>query len=286
MKKKLALVLLLFLSLFAFVGCSSDVPNREDLEGSGSSASDNNLILVDPTRKVIYSAEISIKTEELLKTTNEIKSKLVVGEDWIASENLTDDTNEIVFRVKATRLSDFINFLQTDYEYSHFKLDSKDVSRDYVDTQAKKEALEASRARLVALKAGATNYELIELEKRIAEIDSELNKLNSTLITYDDLVEYSVVKVYLHKKHVSPKPPSYGTTLSNSFSNGWNAALAVLKFGGQVIATLIPFMIIIVPIAGIVLLIVYRKKIKACWDKKKATKNKSTEEPVEEEKEE
>lgn len=270
MKKKLTLFAVLVLSLFILVGCSARGANSNDSENSGSN--ENTLIIADPARKIIYTAGISVKTTNLIQTTNEIKAKLVVGEDWVEKEELSANSNFIIFRIKTTRLNAFIQALQADYETSRFTLESRDVSLEYTNTSAKIASLEASRARLEQIKETANVNELIELERRISEIDSELNRLNSALMTYDSLIEYSTVRVYLHGPTVSSKPPTYGTQLRNSFVGGWNAVVILLKFLGRAIATLIPFLVIVIPVTGITLGVVYRKQIKEKIQKNKQPK--------------
>lgn len=276
--------MVLFLSLLIITGCSNRGTSRENVSQDGGGAPKSELILADPTRKVIYNVSISIQSEDLLATNNQIKNKFIAGEEyWVAKEELEENYNYIIFRVKIAKLTEFVQFLRNEYETTQFKWETEDVTKDYVDIQARKDSLLASRARLEELKVGATRLEITQLEQRIAEIDTELNQLSSTLITYDSLTEFATVKVYLHKKSASPVPPKYDEELGNSFKAGWNAVLSILKFFGKAIATLLPFLIIIVPVGGVIMAISYREKIKDHFKrKKKEKKEELTEESVEE----
>ena len=270
MKKKLTLLLLLIISIFAFTGCSAPDGRVPDSGNGGSGTTEQGLILTDPTRKIIYTVDIRIKTKDLIGTTNEIKAKLDSTEDWVEKENLTDNSNYITLRIKNTRLNAFINSLKNDYETTSFNLESEDVSLDYADVQVKKQALQATITKLEWYKQGETNINtLMEIDREIEKKQYELDKIERQILVYDQLVQFSTVKVYLYGEKASPTPPTYGKTLSNSFKGGWEAVVSILKFILQAIVTLIPFGIVIIPVGGIVLGIVFRDKIKSRFRKNK-----------------
>lgn len=270
MKKKLTLLLLLIISIFAFAGCSAPDGRVPDSGNGGSGTTEQGLILTDPTRKIIYTVDIRIKTKDLIGTTNEIKAKLDSTEDWVEKENLTDNSNYITLRIKNTRLNAFINSLKNDYETTSFNLESEDVSLDYADVQVKKQALQATITKLEWYKQGETNINtLMEIDREIEKKQYELDKIERQILVYDQLVQFSTVKVYLYGEKASPTPPTYGKTLSNSFKGGWEAVVSILKFILQAIVTLIPFGIVIIPVGGIVLGIVFRDKIKSRFRKNK-----------------
>jgi len=288
MKKKLTLLLLLFLSIFTFAGCSASNHRGDgspNASGEGSGATEQSLILTDPARKIVYTVEVSIKTKDLIGTTNEIKGKLVAGEDWVEKENMTDNSNYIIFRVKTSRLNEFVNGLRNEYETTQFKLESEDVSLDYADVEAKKQVLQTTLDNLRQYKTTIPPGDitrLMQIDKEIESRQYELDRIERQLLVYNQRVGFSTVKVYIYGEKASPKPPTYDKALSNSFSNGWNAVLAILKFLGQAIATIIPFAVIIVPVGAIILGVVYRDKIKAHFKKDKKEKT-PEEEPQEKE---
>lgn len=69
------LLLLLIISIFAFAGCSAPDGRVPDSGNGGSGTTEQGLILTDPTRKIIYTVDIRIKTKDLIGTTNEIKAR-------------------------------------------------------------------------------------------------------------------------------------------------------------------------------------------------------------------
>lgn len=266
MKKKVVFAfLLLFFTSFLLYGCAG---NNFDGEEGGGTAQGQSVIIADNNRKIIYTAHLSVKSKDLMKSTNQIKDMLV-DEDWVEAENLTDNSNHITFRVKTSRLNDFIEGVKSEHETTSFKLESKDVSLDYLDTTARKQSLQNERTRLEAILAETSNYsDIITINRRISEIETELIKLERTLLEFDSLVDYSTVHIWIYGPTANPNPPSYGTRLSHTISAGWRGVVAIAQGTLQIIVFLIPFLVIVVPVGGIVFAIVYFDK------KKKADKNK------------
>src|SRR5690554_1586119 len=260
MKKRVLLFLVVLMSLLVLTACSAD-SNFSGVESDNAGGGEGSSIVVDNTnRKIIYTANLSIKSKDLLATTNEIKDMLLEDE-WIESEDLTSNSNYITFRIKTSRLNGFIDSIRTNNETTNFRLESKDVSIHYLDVSSRIEAYELEKARLMELFENASMYEMIQINERISSIDAQLITLNRTILEYDSLVDYSVVKLWIYGPTANPNPPSYGSRLSRTFKTGWNGVVIVLQTSLQVVVFLIPFLVIIVPVGGIVLgVTVYRKR--------------------------
>lgn len=260
MRKKFVFVFILVLALQVLVGCSAGIYNNdagEDLGGGDGQS----VIVATNNRKIIYTANLSVKSKDLLKTTNEVKGFLLEDE-WVESESLTSNSNAITLRVKTDHLNAFIAQIRSDYETTNFKLDSKDVSLDYLDASARKESLESERRRLVELYEEATIHEMITIESRISDIDTELIKLERRLLEFDSLVDYSTVHIWIYGPTADPNPPSYGTRLSNTIKMGWKTVVAIVQGLFQSVVFLIPFLVILVPVGGTVFGIIYYKRKK------------------------
>lgn len=244
------------LLVLLMVGCSAPYDNVGENPNNGAESS---IIIADSNRKIIYTTHLSIKTSNLLETTNEIKALLETG-DWIESEDLGSNSNFLVVRILTTRLNDFVDLLRGDYETTNFKLESEDVSLDYVDITAKKDALELERTRLVELYEEANINEMIAINERIGEIDAELITLERRISEIDSLVDYSTVNIWIYGPLANPNPPSYGSRLQDTFIAGWDAVVAICQFFLQAIVFLVPFLIIIVPVGAIILVSIYFKR--------------------------
>ncbi len=256
MKRKILTLFAIILGLLLLVGCAAgdrSGPNSDTTENIGDEYS---IIISQSNRKIIYKAHLNIKTKELLETSKNIKN-LLVDDDYIEREELTANYTYITFRIKTTRLDAFVSALQSDYETTSFKLESTDISLQYQDISERIVTYEKERDRLRDMYDSATIYEMIEINQRLSVVETELLKLNNQLQTFDSLVEFSTVYLYIYGPKASPKPP-YGTTLKDTFVGGWNAVLVVLKGLLQVIVAILPFLLVIVaPAGGIVVGSIY-----------------------------
>lgn len=268
MKKfyKYFILIFLLLGVTLLASCAAGDRNS-DADLGGGSQEGSSVIINNSTRKIIYTANISVKSDDLLQTTRNLKD-LLEEDEWFDSEHLTANSNNIVFRVRTSRLDSFISEIRTNYETTNYSLDSKDISLDYISVASQIDSLEAERARLVVLYENANMNDMISINRRIGEIDNNLIYLNRTISEYDSKVDYSTIRVWIYGPTANPNPPSYGTQLSRTFSKGWDTTLALIKGLIQIVVFLVPFLVIVVPAGAAVFGVVYYDKIR------KAKKNK------------
>lgn len=260
MIKKLFLVPLIFLTLLLLVGCSAN-NGPKDNGGSEEQGGSSSVIADNSNRKIIYTAHLSIKTNNLGETTAKIKV-LLDSSEWVQEENLTENNNYLTIRIKTSRLNAFLNELKNDYETTNYRLESKDVSLDYINIAAKKDALTKERERLVELYENASINDMIMINRRIGEVDQELIRIERQLLEYDSLVDYSTVNLWIHGPKSSPKPPTLSNKVSRSFNAGWDSTVVLFHSFVQVIVFIIPLLIIIVPVSLIIIFFVIRNKRK------------------------
>lgn len=261
MLKRIIIVFAILICSVLLVSCSSNSKDR-----SNESNSNSNSNTYTENRKIIYNASISVSSDDLNKTTNELKV-LLVEDDWVENEKTTETSNYITFRIKTSRLTPFIDSIKSNYKTSNYSLEAKDISLDYIDLSTKITALKAEEARLIELYDNASVNDMIMINQRLSAIEAELIKLQGSLNVLDDLVEYSVVKVWIYGPKESANPPKIGSNLGNAFSTGWNAVLSIIDFILSAIVFFIPFLLLTVPLAGIVVLTMHLNK------KKKAKKS-------------
>ncbi len=263
---RITISLFLVLLLVSCSAKSSYDPNQDYNNETGIMDSAGNILISE--RKIIYTVDISLKAKKLEETTASIKA-LLEDEEWVEKETSTSSTNYLILRVKSSRLNAFIDNLRGNYETTNYTLTSKDVSLDYLDSSASKEALENELARLLQLYETANVNEMININRRIYEVEQELIKINRILNTYDSLVDYSTVSIWIYGPTGNPNPPTYGNKLSTTLQAGWNAVKSLLTVASQVIVFLVPFLIIIVPVTGAAIGLNYYLK-----QKKKKKENK------------
>lgn len=261
MKKKFKMILFSFLLMLVLVSCASvgNQGDKNDSSGGLENSEAGNTFISD--RKIIYRVELSLKAKDLIETSNQIKA-LLENDEWIESEHLSTNSNYLTLRVKSSRLNGFVASIRGDFETTNYSMSSVDVSLDYLDTSASKEALENELARLQTLYATANINEMININRRISEVESQLLQISRRLTEYDSLVDFSTVVIWIYGPAGSPNPPSYVSKLSRAFASGWEAVKGILSGVSQAIVFIVPLLVIIVPVGGAVTFVYYKKKQK------------------------
>lgn len=222
-------ILFLLLIMLLLVGCSKS----ENFDG-GSSELGNNNVVVETTRKIYYTVNISLDCENVNNTIDIINSKVQELNGYMSNSTLEDDYGFVVFRVKTEKLDVFLDYLDSTFTSSITRksISSTDITTSYNKAQARLEVLNASRlAYLEALKKATTMADIIAINTRIEEIDSEILELDYELSSYDNLIDYSTIKVSLNMVEKDNFFMNYLVYLGNVFKYIGIAILYLLPFG-------------------------------------------------------
>lgn len=129
-----------------------------------------------------------------------------------------------------------------------------DLSLFYYDTKGEIEALEAERDRLVDLYQNATASDIIQIEKRITEINQKLRELNSDIAQLESFMDYSEVKLTVYNDAPEEKL-TYRQKIRGAFRGGIKAILRVLELGSLVFVGFVPFALVLLVIGAIAIVI-------------------------------
>jgi hypothetical protein len=255
MKRFITGILIILLASFMLVGCGrSDVgPN------DGSGTSDTRIITDEaPERKIIYTVSTTIYAKNIEKSADSIIA-LMVDNDFKESE--TRDLTQIYLklRIKTSRLDAFIAALKDDYDVSSFRLTSEDVSFNYQDLTNKKVTYEKEYLRLQELIDTASYDQILQINTRIAQLERLIDELNHDLLVYDSLIEFSTVEIYIYQSTNAPTK-GFNNKVGRQIETGWNNMVKFVQFLILVFVTLIPWLVLIVPVVGLGFGIYYLNK--------------------------
>jgi hypothetical protein len=159
---------------------------------------------------------------------------------------------------------------------------TEDVSREYVDTDARNKTLTAQRDRYMALLDKADSTEsIIALQNEITNLTVQIEQNTAQLRFWDDQVSYSTITVELHElvipKSVEPSNPDLNARASGAFYKTLNAMKKGLEEFAVWFVGFLPWLAILLAAAGITTAIVIpatRKARKAAAGKAAAEKKK------------
>ncbi|NLE26037.1 MAG: DUF4349 domain-containing protein [Clostridiaceae bacterium] len=98
-----------------------------------------------------------------------------------------------------------------------------DITDQYYDAKTRIRTLKVQEETLLDILAKSTNLEdVINLERRIAEVRYEIESLENTINNYDRLVSFSRINVYIQevddKTETKPEPETLGQRISGTFA--------------------------------------------------------------------
>jgi len=282
MKKSFLILVVLLILVFAFSACSakgdssyypSEVePSLDNDSDSDASEEGGTDTLTNESRKIIYSIDSDLNVDDFDKSVKDIKSLLIEGE-WFDYESTSSGYAYFIARIKTDRLDDFIedlSALSTDFYYTK---SSNDISLNYSSKENRIAALTEEKNLILtyAETLDATPYEFLQ---RIAQINTEIARLNADLNQYDSLMEYSEVSIRVRQNYVPQAQAAYKDRANNVFYGAWEAFKDFFEFIGLAIIAIFPFLLVIAPVTCGIIFLTRFKKRKPPFDKIKRKQNK------------
>ena len=246
----------------------------ESNSGKGDTQKQNGNAMADAeSRKLIRNAELSAETKDFEKFNNDIETEINKAGGYIESSNVSGNSYDsfsnryadITIRIPAEKLDAFLSTVGNLANITSKNISLKDITADYIDTEARIRALESEQKALLAILEKATKVsEIIEVQDRLTDVNAELDSYKSQLRTFDKLVSYSTVRIHINEvDRVSPSGEKTGffTEIKNRLSdNLYNVGQGLRSFVIFIISSL-PYIAIIAVII-IVIIIIIRKIIR------------------------
>lgn len=197
--KKLFYLLLLVCCL-CLVGCSKASP---EIPGQGSTG-DNSGIVVETSRKIYYTVNINIETENVNKSVSYFSNQVNSLNGYISNSNIiSEGSSNVTYRVPTENLQAFLDIIDNNNlgDVKNKAISTNDITSSYNKIAARLEILNASRTSYLNLLEKADSlYDIIELQNKIENLDSEILQLTMELDSYDNLLEYSTVKINFYQE--------------------------------------------------------------------------------------
>ena len=181
-------------------------------EGSAENASASfvdSAIYQDPDAKVIRSAELTIQTTEFNQSVEALAALTEEQGGYYETAQVeggginSQNARRSAYYVVRVPKENFVAFRDALGEVGHLYSiteDTKDVGEAYYDTEARLEALNIKRERLLALLDKAEIMEdIIALESALADVQYEIDSHTTTLRKYDSLIDFSTFRIHLNE---------------------------------------------------------------------------------------
>jgi Na+-transporting methylmalonyl-CoA/oxaloacetate decarboxylase gamma subunit len=161
-------------------------------------------------RKIIYHANLLIRTKEYTKARQEVENLIFTSNAYIVqmNERQSDDYSEMEMTVKVPQ-NGFAGFIQELEKVSPGKVTKSmkgtDVTEEYVDLESRLKAKQVVEARLLDFMSNATETEdLLRISNDLSIIQEEIETAKGRMRYLDNNVAFSTVEIRLVEE-VTPK---------------------------------------------------------------------------------
>ncbi|HZJ99670.1 MAG TPA: DUF4349 domain-containing protein [Tissierellaceae bacterium] len=280
----LALSLVLILSLA--IGCSgggfdksSNGMTSDSLAGSGSDGGGASPMAppmewdmvaeesaLEP-EKVITTINLEFETTEFDQTTNDLMKLVEKYKAYVENSNISYNQYynnksykyaQFVIRVPKDDVMSFKTELNGIGNMISENTNKEDVTKQYRDTESRLRVVTTKEERLLALLEKAEKIEdIIALENQLSEVIYEKESLQSSLITIDDKVDFSTVRVNLQEVERLRNAETVETTFGTKIKNAIEGSLYGFKNSMQNLFISLIYILPFLTILAIALFVIY-----------------------------
>lgn len=222
------------------------------------------------SRKIVYRAELSMESTDfdaaraaLLEAVKEHGGYLEYTNQSGSAEK-ANRWASFTARVPAQNYSAFLADAGDAGNVLYLNESAEDVTLNYIDVEARLEALKNQRERLNALADKAeTTADLLEIESQLSDVQYQIESYTRQLRALDSRIDYSTVAISLDEVAVlTPTGVTFGERLRDAFSGGLNAFADAVQGFVLTVVYLLPTLVLLAVVlaAALVLRRVWRKK--------------------------
>lgn len=245
------------------VGSTLAGGSTENLTGDMSSAqssgarttSSGNLADVTVERKVIATAEMTLRSEDVAAAVDNIESIAKAANGYVSGRDVQSDPDDpsrtratIVVRVPTAKLDTVIDDAQKEGDLVHVVSDEQDVTQTVVDVNSRVESARASVDRIrILLSQANTIGDVVRIEGELSRREADLESLQAQQRALADQTAMATLSVTVLAPDAveSPKPSSQDDEgFVAGLDRGWNALVDVVVVALTTLGLLLPFLVV------------------------------------------
>lgn len=259
---------------------------------------DTDIVKPDRTaQKLIYTCNMRMETTEFEKTLTALRGLIAKYDAFIESESQTDSagtwyyssyrktsgtlSERIVIRVPSENYDAFLADLDGQGKIREKNTNVENITQSYTDTETIIASLKTQEKRLLEMMESCETIEdMITVEDRLTEVQTELAVYESRLKGMDLDVSYSTVDLTLTEvlEYSSDSDPVYtatfGDRLKNTLKESWENVKSFLEELLFFLIRALPILLIIGAIGGLIAFIIV-KSIKGSKKRRAAKRAKA-----------
>jgi hypothetical protein len=217
--------------------------------------------------KVITTINLEFETTEFDQTTNDLMKLVEKYKAYVENSNISYNQYynnksykyaQFVIRVPKDDVMSFKTELNGIGNMISENTNKEDVTKQYRDTESRLRVVTTKEERLLALLEKAEKIEdIIALENQLSEVIYEKESLQSSLITIDDKVDFSTVRVNLQEVERLRNAETVETTFGTKIKNAIEGSLYGFKNSMQNLFISLIYILPFLTILAIALFVIY-----------------------------
>jgi hypothetical protein len=227
---------------------------------------------VDP-RKIIYTGRVELIVDNFDTAEAGLQELLNQQKGYISSAEVTGQPGEPRFgtwtlRIPTENFEAFLTGVKELGELRKQSRDTEDVTDRYHDTRAEMTNLEAREQALRQLYkekiAGSKLTDLLEVDRELNNVRTQINVRKGQLQRWDKLIEYATIILTLRDRrgYIPPMSPDFGTSIGRTFHGSIELLVSAGKALVLAAVALAPWLVVlgVVFFMGLVPVRAFRRK--------------------------
>ena len=214
----------------------SDSAASPGLGGAKNSAPEN---IADMSEKIIYNAEVTLETtgfdnalERIAAMVKELggymESTSISGSNYSAISRGSAGARSAYYtiRIPSARFAEFTGSLTDLGNVPYSRTYTRNVTREYYDTQSRLDAYKVQETRLLEMLSVAETVEdMLAIQRELTDVQYEIDSLTGTLRYYDNQVGYSTVDLTVREVREYTPEPTITLTYWERMSKGFRESV-------------------------------------------------------------
>ena len=224
------------------------------------------------SRKIIYNAQIDLVVDDLSKAAPKLDDLARQHQGLVAQSEINSNPGaprsaSWRIRIPVNGFADFVHQVANLGEAVNNKTDSEDVTDKYFDFQVRIENKKVQVERLQKIIKEQTGKisELLEAERELGRVTTELEQLKGTVKLWDNQVALATVNITMHerKQYVAKLAASFGANISRTFSSSLEALITFVQTLILIAVAVTPWLPVIAIVVAALWLVLRRANRKA-----------------------
>jgi hypothetical protein len=221
---------------------------------AGSNAAGGNLADVVVERKVIATAEMTLRSRDVDATVDAIESIAVAANGYVSARDVQNDPDDpdrtrasITIRVPTGKLESVISDAQAEGDTVRVVSDEQDVTQTVVDVNSRVQSARASVDRIrVLLSQANTIGDVVRIESELSHREADLESLLAQQRALADQTAMATLSVTVLAPEAAEPIPAKADNQGfiAGLERGWNALVDAVVVALTIFGVLLPFLVV------------------------------------------